>query len=63
MVSDAFVSQNPSGDRPASLSIDGDITTCSKTSGLNVSFHVDLKKKSIVNRMYITFSGMLLETD
>lgn len=63
VVSEAFVSQHPTGDRPANLSIDGDKTTCSKTSGLNVTFQVDLTKKSIVKRMYITFSGMLFKKD
>ncbi|CAG2257829.1 unnamed protein product [Mytilus edulis] len=60
VVSDAFVSQNPGGDRPASLSIDGDRTTCSKTSGLNVSFHVDLKKKK--HRCPPTHYGPLCNT-
>lgn len=61
VVSDALVNQYPSGEKPASLAKDGDITTCSKTKGMYITFQVELQKTSIVKGMYINFGGMVIE--
>ncbi|CAC5421893.1 unnamed protein product [Mytilus coruscus] len=58
---DGFVTQVPSGSKDAGLVNDGIETTCSKTTGHNVTFQVELKEKSIVTGMYIILAGMLLK--
>ncbi|CAC5398621.1 unnamed protein product [Mytilus coruscus] len=55
MASDGLVLQTPSGSEPASLANDGNKRSCSITQGPAVTFQVDLKKKSIVIGVYITF--------
>ncbi|XP_071169585.1 uncharacterized protein [Mytilus edulis] len=50
---DGHVGQVPSGSTDDGLANDGIETTCVKTTGPNVRFHVDLKEKSIVTGMYI----------
>ncbi|CAC5388871.1 Tyrosine-protein phosphatase 2,Tyrosine-protein phosphatase corkscrew,Tyrosine-protein phosphatase non-receptor type 6 [Mytilus coruscus] len=52
------VFQYPSGSQPAELANDGEVTSCSKTKGINITFQVDLKNKSILTGMYITFGGV-----
>ncbi|CAG2213411.1 unnamed protein product [Mytilus edulis] len=52
IASDGLVWQFPSGSTDAGLANDGIETTCAKTEGSNVRFHVDLKEKSIVTGMY-----------
>ncbi|CAC5376554.1 unnamed protein product [Mytilus coruscus] len=54
IATDASVSQNPSGSQPANLANDGDKTSCSKTQGTNVRFHVDMKEIRIVTEIYLT---------
>ncbi|VDI83389.1 Hypothetical predicted protein [Mytilus galloprovincialis] len=54
IATDAIVSQNPVGSQPAYLANDGDKTSCSKTQGTNVRFHVDMKEIRIVTEIYIT---------
>ncbi|CAC5418182.1 MEGF10_11 [Mytilus coruscus] len=50
---DGVVWQSPSGSQQADLANDGNKTSCSKTIGSSVAFHVELKGKSIVTGMYI----------
>ncbi|CAG2257239.1 PTPRT [Mytilus edulis] len=57
IASDGLVWQVPSGSTDAGLAIDGIETTCAKTTGTNVRFHVDLKEKSIVTGLYIILAG------
>ncbi|CAC5362801.1 unnamed protein product [Mytilus coruscus] len=58
---DGLVFQYPSGSQPANLANDGDITYCSKTKGLNVTFQVDIKEKSISTGMYIAFGDTFMK--
>lgn len=55
---DGMVSLNPNGNQPASLTNDGNKTSCSKTKGNNVTLQVDLMKICIGKGMYVTFGGM-----
>lgn len=55
-----MVWQVPSGSIDDGLANDGIETTCVKTTGPNVRFHVDLKEKSFVTGIYIIL-GMLLK--
>ncbi|CAG2232086.1 PTPRA [Mytilus edulis] len=57
LASGGVVSQNPSGGPPANLANDGIVTTCSKTKGPNVTFHVDLQEKCIVTGLLIVLGG------
>ncbi|XP_052087518.1 receptor-type tyrosine-protein phosphatase T-like [Mytilus californianus] len=50
---DGLVWQSPSGSQQADLANDGNKTSCSKTIGSSVAFHVELKGKSIVTGIYI----------
>ncbi|CAG2229407.1 unnamed protein product [Mytilus edulis] len=55
-----------SGGPPANLANDGTVTTCSKTKGSSVTFHVDLQEKSIVTGLFILLGGqslLILEHD
>lgn len=54
-----MVTQIPSGSVPASLAIDGDKFSCSRTKGSSVTFQVDLLEASIVTGILLTFGGML----
>lgn len=66
LASNGVVSQNPSGGPPANLANDGTLTTCSKTKGSSVTFHVDLQEKSIVTGLFILLGGqslLILEHD
>lgn len=60
MASDGLVRQVPSGGPPANQAKDGMVTTCSKTKGSNVTFHVDLQEKSIVTGLFIILGGRSL---
>lgn len=55
---DGLISQKPSGGPPAHYANDGIQTTCSKTTGPSVTFHVDLKQKSIVTGLFFILGGM-----
>lgn len=59
MASYSLVTQIPSGSVPASLAIDGDKFSCSRTKGPSVTFQVDLLEASIVTGILLTFGGML----
>ncbi|CAC5417488.1 unnamed protein product [Mytilus coruscus] len=58
IASAGIVAQTPNGNQPSSLANDGNKTSCSKTKGPNVTFQIDLQKKSIVTEVHITFGGM-----
>ncbi|CAC5418189.1 unnamed protein product [Mytilus coruscus] len=60
IASDGLVWQDPIGIKQANRANDGIKTTCSKTKGPSITFHVDLKEKSIVTGMYIILGGMSL---
>ncbi|XP_063402882.1 uncharacterized protein LOC134686925 [Mytilus trossulus] len=57
VASDGLVYLHPiaSGNPPASIANDGNYTSCSKTTGVNVTVQVDLMKRGIGNGMYVTF--------
>lgn len=63
LASDSSVSQNPSGSHAASLAIDGNKTSCSKTQGRNSTFQIDLNKASVVTGLLITFGGMFVKIE
>lgn len=62
MASDGLVWHNPiaSGGTSASQAHDGIVTTCSKIKGSSVTFHVDLKEKSIVTGLFVILGGRSL---
>ncbi|VDI60957.1 Hypothetical predicted protein [Mytilus galloprovincialis] len=55
LASYSLVTQIPSGSVPASLAIDGDKFSCSRTKGSSVTFQVDLMEASIVTGILLTF--------
>lgn len=63
MTSDSLVTQTPSGSQPASLANDGDKRSCSITKGFPLVFQVDIKRESIVQGVYITVGGMLINSE
>lgn len=57
MAADSLVSQTPSGSKAVSLTVDGNKTSCSRTQGQTVTFHVDLKEEALVTGLFITLGG------
>ncbi|XP_052104992.1 uncharacterized protein LOC127738022 [Mytilus californianus] len=57
IATNALVSRNPLGTKPANLATDGDKTTCSKTQGTDVWFQVDMTEIRIVTELYLTGKG------
>ncbi|OPL33394.1 hypothetical protein AM593_10031, partial [Mytilus galloprovincialis] len=57
LASYSLVTQIPSGSVPASLAIDGDKFSCSRTKGSSVTFQVDLMEASIVTGILLTFGS------
>ncbi|XP_063398312.1 cell death abnormality protein 1-like [Mytilus trossulus] len=55
LASDSLVTQSPSGSLVASLAIDGNKTSCSRTQGPTVAFQIDLIDESIVTGISLTF--------
>ncbi|XP_063398995.1 platelet endothelial aggregation receptor 1-like [Mytilus trossulus] len=53
MASDGLVWHVPSSGTPANQANDGIVTTCSRTKGPSVTFHVDLQEKSIVTGLFV----------
>ncbi|VDI12460.1 Hypothetical predicted protein, partial [Mytilus galloprovincialis] len=55
LASDSLVWQNPSGSEAVNLTVDGNKTSCSRTRGPTVTFHVDLLEKGIVTGIFMIF--------